>query len=124
MTKQERDEYERVEVQFVVRGLQLLDGGGIIALLAFLGQTWDNGAGFRLIILISMALMGIALACVQLSTTIHLRAMYWDRHGIKRQGWWNKTFFDAKVDTGLRSVSFILFMVSGAWLIIRILSIA
>jgi len=122
-SEQENYEYDRIEVQFVVRGLQLMNGGGIIALLAFLAQMWEKSEELKSVILLSMVLMGAGLACIQLSATIRLRSTHWDRHNKKRDRWWKKWFFHHYVYINLRTVSFILFLASGAWLIRSLYSI-
>ena len=54
------------QVSHVLRNLQILNGGGAVTLLAFLGQTWTEAPQLRSAILVSIAIhvLGILAAVV------------------------------------------------------------
>jgi len=94
----------------------------MIALLAFLSQIWNRNDELKSVVLLSIALMGVGLVCAQLSATIRLRVTYYRLEGKSIKGWWNRLVFRDKYYIYLRSASFVLFIASGAWLIIRLYS--
>ena len=113
-------EYDQREVQFTMRSLQLLHGGGIVALLAFLGQIWNSLPSIRMAILTTMAIMVVGLACITLSSIIRLRAMHWMLHKKYPKDKFRRTLYNAQVYIWLRSISLVLFLVATGLLVLNL----
>lgn len=124
LPRQWATEYDQKEVQFTVRILLGLNGAGVIALLTFLGQTWKNSPELRTIILCSIGIMIFGLVCTTLSSILHLRAMHWYLSEKYPKKGWRRIVFHHRVYIGLRSLSFILFLISTVNLIVRLYVIA
>jgi len=115
-------EYDQREVQFTVRLLLVLNGGGIVALFGFLGQTWNTIPNIRRSILISIALMVIGLVFITLSSIIRLRSMHWHLMGKYPKNRLLRIFYHHILYIHLRTLSFLLFCSAVFYLIIKIYS--
>ena len=118
-----REFYNQKESQFVVRGLQLLNGGGAIALMAFLGQTWnstfENAHDIRSLILTSVLIMISGLILATWSSILRLRDLDWHWKNTRKYGW-KKIVYGSSFWITLRALSFILFIVATLYLTIRL----
>ncbi len=117
------EDYNQREVQFVGRVIVGLNGTGVIALLAFLGQIWENMPHARRIIIISIAGMIMGLMAITLSTLLRLRSM--DRGNRRRpKSRLDRVFARHQVYIGLRVLSFLLFVASVLYLLANLFFLA
>jgi len=115
--------YNQRESQFVVRGLQLLNGGGAIALMAFLSQTWDssfkNIHDIRSIILTSVLIMIVGIVLTTWSSILRLRDLDWTWKKKDKSGW-TKIIYRHQFWITLRAISFVCFIISTLYFTIRL----
>ena len=63
----------RESIDAIVRGLHLLNGGGSVALLAFLGTTWSHQKELRQPILIALSILAAGEMIVGVSTFLRMK---------------------------------------------------
>ena len=63
----------RESIDSIVRTLHLLNGGGAVALLAFLGTTWTHQPELRQPILIALSILSAGEAIVGVSTYLRMK---------------------------------------------------
>ena len=63
---------------FALRGLQVINGGGFVALLGFLGASWNTAAAVHSDVVIIMAVFALGMAMATGATLLRIySAGYW-----------------------------------------------
>ena len=116
-------DYNQREVKMAVSTIVALNGAGTVALMAFLGQIWNPIPDLRKIILVSMAGMTLGLVVITLSILSRLRSM--DRAiRDKPKNALQRLVCTFPVYSGLRSISFLLFVASVLYLFVKLYALA
>ncbi len=134
-------EYDQVEVQFAVKGLMILNGGGSIALLAFLGQTWDIEPTLRTPVVLGIGLVTLGIVFTVTSAHLRTRAMHSHLNNLRKEHLpedskeriilegelnkenycWRKYMYSTSVYIPIRSVSLLCFCTAIAQLLYTVI---
>ena len=71
-----------------VRGLLLINGGGAVALLAFLQAVWDKDKDLVRIVVYGIAILGVGTFIAGLSHFLRYHASYNFQEGNTARFWW------------------------------------
>ena len=113
------EEYNQREVHFAVRSLFAINGTGLIALLAFLGQIWNSHPQLRGTILDAMGGMLLGIILAMLSTLTRLRSMDRALKG-KPKPWFLRAFLTRRFYSSVRVLSFLSFVAAVGYLILSL----